>query len=200
MKYTVRQLREFLTVLYGGTLHEDGWHPNARTAARRRHVHPNTIRRWTRGEPDQIAPIPPKRLHTLTRGYRPTRATLTREKYERQRLDVMEDRRRLGRGRGNLNEYRRLGWLEPHSVLIIESRDRPLRRIAVTRADPTTITRALAGGRLIQGTRHPDRFTAQQHRFAILDAVADDRIQLPTTRLDRGHTQVWLAGAQLPPA
>lgn len=196
--YTVRQLREFLTVLYGGTQRTDSWYPHTATVAKRRHVHPNSVRRWIKGELDDPAPIPQARLRLLLRGYQVTRATRTREHHERDRLEVMAQRQRLGRGRGNLKEYRRLGWLDPHSVLIIEDHNRPLRRITVTRANPTTVTRAIAGGHLVHTIREPDRFAAERTRHTILAAVDDDRIQLPRTRLDRGHTQVWLAGAPLP--
>ena len=195
--YTVRQLREFLTVLYGGTQLPDGWYPHTATVARRRHVHPSSVRRWINGELDHPAPIPEARLRLLLRGYQVTKATRTRERHEQERLEVMAQRQRLGRGRGNLDEYRRLGWLDPHSVLIIEDHNRPLRRITVTRASPATVTRAIAGGHLIHTIREPERFAAQRTRHAILTAVDDDRIQLPRTRLNRGHTQIWLAGAPL---
>src|SRR5699024_9732611 len=118
--YTVRQLREFLTVLYGGTQRHDGWYPRTTTVAKRRHVHPSSVRRWIKGELDDPAPIPQARLRLLLRGYQVTTATRTRERHEQDRLEVMSQRQRLGRGRGNLEEYRRLGWLDGHSGLIIE--------------------------------------------------------------------------------
>lgn len=198
MRWTVRQLREYLTVLYGGRLRPDGWYPDTSTVARRRHVSPSTVRRWIRGDADDTAPIPAKRLRALTRGYRVRPATRERERLELLRLEKMEQRARLGRGRGNLREYDRIGWLDPHVVLILDQPDRPIRRAAVARSEHRAVTRARSGYRLVHTIRCKDRFAALRIRHEILDHVAGDRIELPPTRMSKGRTQIWLAGAPLP--
>src|SRR5699024_7681363 len=63
---------------------------------------------------------------------------------------------------------------------------------------PTRLPPASAAGQPFTTTPGPDRSAAQRAAHPILGPVEPDQIKLPSGRLDRGHTQVWLAGAHLP--
>lgn len=196
--WTVRALREFLTVLYGGQLHADGWHPDTAVVARRRRVSRRTVQRWISGDPAAPAPIPPSRLRQLQRGYRLRRSTLQREEAARTDLLRKESRRRLGRGRGNLREYEASGWLEPHLLLLLEAKDRPLRRIAVTRDTPSTRQRASSGFVVVDEVVCPDKFIADAARLELLYLIQPWRLEMTQARLPKGRTQVWLSAAPVP--
>src|SRR5699024_9247922 len=126
---SAQQVRELLSVIHGGHQRRNGqWYPNTRTLAARFRVAPRTAQRWTAGDPDSPTRMPQRRLRNLVRRHRPTRALLRRESAEAKQWQSKSSRKRLGRGRGNLDEYAHLGWLEPHRVGIYQHMSSPLRQ------------------------------------------------------------------------
>lgn len=200
--WTVRMVRELLAGLYGGRRLPDGsWYPHTQLVAQRRHVSPRTVQRWIAGELDEPAPIPHRRLGAIRKGHTITRAMRERETWERANLEQISTRKRLGRGRGNLNEYLDRGWLQPHLLLILQHPQRPLRRVAVTRAGLDNVARSQSGMQIVEIRQYEDRFTADLARLDLLAAVDPYRILLHTPK---GKTRHWLTSApepaSIPPA
>lgn len=198
--WTPDLVRELLVVVYGGHYDaSDGlWRPDVHEVARRRRVSVRTVQRWVRGNEDDVA-IPQAQLDAILARRRPQRKTLAREQLALRELERKRARAGLGRGRGNLAEYARLGWLDPHKVLVVEDSGRPLRRPVVTIDSPKARARALhGGGKVVDLLVAEDKFAAEAWRYRLLDAVAPWRLQLPASKVVEGRTQVWLSSAQLP--
>jgi hypothetical protein len=193
-QWTGELVRELLVVLYGGHRSWTGsWVPDAAAVARRRRVARGTVRHWTRhGSP--IA-IPVAELDAIVRRRRPKASTLRRERLQADRTQKMRERASLGRGRGNLTEYAERGWLDQHRVLVLEDEGRPLRRVVVVRDEPALIRRATAGARLVDLAIADSKFAGDALRYQLLQEVGPWRLELPTKKAPRGHTQVWLASA-----
>lgn len=191
--WTNREVRALLVALHGGTMTEEGlWQPDRARAARARHVSPSTVSRWYAGDPDAISPIPVARLRSLLRGHRPTRDTRAREQLEAERLDRIDRRARLGRGRGNLREYNARGWNDPHMLVVTTAPDSPLARITVLRADPAGLLKRTAGRVIISHDSYPTRFAADRARLELLDANDRLRLRVQRHRGKPGWTQEFI--------
>lgn len=197
--WSAQLVRELFVVLYGGHQDHAGiWHPDLHEVARRRRVSQRTVQRWIR-DVDGVAGIPAKQLDAILARWRPRRRTVHREELAQAQTVKKIERSGLGRGRGNLREYGDQGWLEQHLVLVIEDNDRPLRRIAVVRDDAAIRRRAARGGHIVDVVIASSKFTGDAMRHQILQAVQPWRLELTGRKVPRGHTQVWLASAPLPP-
>lgn len=192
-------VRELLTVVYGGHQAPSGaWVPDLAEVARRRRVSARTVQRWM--TPTSPPAIPTRHLQAIWGRRRPTTTLLHREQLLAARLDTLATRGRLGRGRGNLEaDYARLGWLEPHRLLVVDDDHRPLRRALITRDDPTTTRRATRGTHTVDLVIADTRPAAEALRLQLLATLTPWRIVLtgprtPTT----GHTHTWLPTAPLP--
>lgn len=197
---TVEQVRELLTVIHGGYQRPSGdWYPNTTVVARRFRVARKTSQRWLAGPPGTPTRMPARRVTNLLRRHLPTRAVLRREGTEQKQWERKQRRRELGRGRGNIDEYARLGWLDRHRVGIYREEHSPLCRILVARDAPNTRANQTRGllplAELIVG----DRIDAELIRHEGLRLMRPWRIQVSRARLRPGHTQTWLAGAPLLP-
>jgi hypothetical protein len=193
-QWTGELVRELLVVLYGGHRSRSGaWVPDAAAVRRRRRVAAATVRRWTRhGSP---VAIPTRELEAILRRRKPRATTLRREQLQDVRSQKMRERAGLGRGRGNIREYAERGWLDQHRVLVLEDEHRPLRRVVVVRDEPTLIRRAIAGARIVDIAIADSKFAGDALRYGLLREVRPWRLELPTKKAPRGHTQVWLASA-----
>lgn len=192
MIWTNRAVRALLAALYGGSEKAGLWYPNVKAAARYRRATPRTIARWYAGEPDEPSPIPVDRLRALLKGRRPTRLTRQRETIERARLIKTLGRAELGRGRGNLQEYDKRGWNDPHILAVIREQQSPLARPLVFRQGIDRLQERTRAHVILHQAVYPNRFAADLGRLEYL--AAHDELRLRTRRLSTksGSTQWYL--------
>lgn len=198
--WSVREVRELLSVLHGGRRRHDGsWYPLTSAIADAHGVSRRSVERWLAGDAASRAPIPTGRLEALLAQHRPTPKALRREDYERNEVREKRARRQLGRSRGNLQELQHLGWLEPHLVAIVQEDHSPLRRVLTTRLGSKSQRTQQRGVTVLSELEVPDRIDAESIRYELLRLIDPWRIAVDSERLPRGGTQVWLESAPLLP-
>lgn len=198
--WSVREVREAMTVIHGGTQREDGsWYPDTARAASRYQVTRRTIERWIAGEQDAAARIPAKRLASLVGRRRPSSTQLRKEDVARRQWANRRVRRNLGRGAGNLAEYSTLGWLDPHLVAVVQEAHSPLCRVIVTRDAPDTKRRQTKGMVIRSRTTVRDKVDGESIRYEVLRLMQPWRMEVGPTRLSKGYTQTWLSSGPLLP-
>lgn len=198
--WSVREVRELLTVLHGGRRRADGtWYPNTAAVAAAHKVSRRSVERWIAGSATHRAPMPHHRLEALLSEHRPTEKTLRREAYERSEVAEKRLRRQLGRGRGNVEELQRLGWLDRHLVAIVQEDAGPLRRILTTRLGSKSQRTQQRGVTVLSELEVHDRINAESIRYEVLRLITPWRIQVSSERIARGGTQTWLESAPLIP-
>lgn len=198
--WSIREVRELLTVLYGGRQRPDGsWYPLTSAVASAHEVSRRSVERWLAGDVSNRAPMPAWRLEELLAQHRPTPKALRREEYERNEARDKRERRQLGRSRGNLQELQTLGWLDPHLVAIVQENHSPLRRVLTTRAGSKSQRTQQRGVSVLSVLEVPDRINAELIRYELLRLIDPWRIVVGAQRLPRGGTQVWLESAPLLP-
>lgn len=155
-----------------------------------------TVRRWLHDEPDRST-VPAGRLELVLTALRPTPTTRTRERLELEHAEQGLRRMRLGARRGNLEQWAGTGWMQPHTVAVLELPS-GLRRVAVTRDSAATVPRVRRGARLLEQVTVSSKFAAAVVRYEMLASVDGWRVEAGPAVLSRGHTQVWLPPAPLP--
>lgn len=160
-------------------------------------VSARTVRRWLRDEPGRPT-VPAQRLEQVLAALRPTEITRTRERLEREHAEQGLRRIRLGTRRGNLAQWTDTGWLQPHTVAVLEVPDSGLRRVAVTRDSAATAPRIRRGVHLLDQVTVSSKFAAAIIRQGVLTHADGWRMEAGPAVVARGHTQVWLAQAPLP--
>lgn len=93
----------------------------------------------------------------------------------------------------------RTRWTEPHTLSLLELRDLPVRRVAITvYDDDLLLRRARRAGRVVEEVTVSTRFAATLVRDALLRHVDRWRVEGAPQVLGKGYTQVWLAVAPHP--
>ena len=160
-------------------------------------VSPRTVQRWLHGHPTR-ATVPARRLDDVLAAIGPSERTRTRERLDVDHAEQGLRRLRLGRRKGNLAQYAGTGWLQPHTVAVLELPGSGLRRVAVSRDDARTTARMRRGVDQVDAVTVPNRFAATLVRRALLSHVDPWRVEAAPGVLPKGHTQTWLAPADLP--
>lgn len=160
-------------------------------------VSPRTVRRWLHDRPDRSG-VPARRLEQLMTVLAPTAATRRREELDLEQAEQGLSRIRMGARRGDHAQWANTGWLQPHTVAVLDLPDIGLRRVAVTRDSAATTARMRRGAVLLDQVTVSNRFAATVVRHQVLEQVFPWRVEAGPAVLAKGHTQVWLTSAPLP--
>ena len=91
--------------------------------------------------------------------------------------------------------WRQQGWLEQHTVAIIEIHGKPWLQVAITNANKRAMAELLRRGELTASATVPTRFHAQVLAHAVMTRQQAWRVHPTAQRLAAGRTQVWMADA-----
>jgi hypothetical protein len=157
-------------------------------------VSPSTVRRWiSRGHPhgsSRPLAIPKRRIVQLQRG--PAEVERRNEQQYQHALNALAS---IDDERSILPAWREQGWLDQHTVAIIEIHRKPWLQVAVTNANPRAMAELLRRGALVDSITVPTRFHAQVLAHAVMTRQEAWRVHPTPQRLAAGRTQVWMADA-----
>lgn len=85
--------------------------------------------------------------------------------------------------------WERQSWLLPHWVVVVHVPGLRCYRLVVTKKPAETA--AGSGEIVVDVVRVPNHFAAMVVKYAVLDALARWRVELPPGRLQAGGTEVW---------
>lgn len=159
-------------------------------------VSPRTVRRWLQDRPDR-SNVPAGRVAQLMAVLAPTPGTRRREDLELEQAEQGLSRVRMGARRGDHAQWANTGWLQPHTVAVLDL-DNGLRRVAVTRNEKATTTRITRRTPVVDQVTVSTKFAATILRHALLRHVDAWRVEADPQTFGKGYTQVWLKQAQLP--
>lgn len=158
-------------------------------------VSPSTVRRWISTRPASAGQrrklnIPKHRITQLQRG-----PQIVERRNEQQYHAALSALETLDDEQSILPAWRKQGWLNPHTVAILEIHRRPWHQVAVTNATPRALTELRRRGTIIDNITQPTRFHAQVLAHAVITRQQAWRVHPTPERLAAGRTQVWMADA-----
>ncbi|WP_307857468.1 hypothetical protein [Mycobacterium sp. SM1] len=155
-------------------------------------VSASTVRRWIsrRHSPSRRLAIPKQRITQLQRG--PAEVERRNEQQYQYALNAVEA---INDERSILPSWREQGWLNPHTVAIMEIHGKPWRQVAVTNASRRALGELRRRGKIVAKLTLPTRFHAQVLAHAVMTRQLAWRVHPTVQRLSAGRTQVWMADA-----
>jgi hypothetical protein len=156
-------------------------------------VTPSTVRRWIRGGPraNRRRPtIPQRRIAQLQRG-----PQIVERRSEQQYQYALEALGALGDESSILPVWRQQGWLDQHSVAIVEIHGKPWHQVVVTKANRRAIDALRRRATVLDSITLPTRFHAQVLAHAVMTRQQAWRVHPTPQQLAQGRTQVWMADA-----
>jgi hypothetical protein len=155
-------------------------------------VSPSTVRRWIspRHPPSRRLAIPKHRLIQLQRG--PTEVERRNEQQHAYALNAVTS---IGDEQSILPVWREQGWLDQHTVAIIEIRGLPWLQVAVTNRTKRAVVELHRRGPAVADLRLATRFHAQILAYAVMLRQQAWRVHPTRERLVAGRTRVWMADA-----
>lgn len=159
------------------------------------------IRRWLRGHNDQPAAIPADWLQVLTTGGARTEIEAAgKAAYSRDAMTAIG----LPKGRGVKQQWRDMGWLSPHFVLLIQPHNRPWRQLILTKARPVDDTPGDVLNRAVEAAHLARKRGALIDQVVVANKFAGDvliheamrrqapwAVHPPKAALPIGRGQVW---------
>ena len=155
-------------------------------------VSPSTVRRWlsrSQSGSRRLA-IPRHRLTQLQRG--PAEVERRNEQQYQYALNALGS---IDDVQSILPAWRQQGWLDQHTVAILEIHGRPWLQVAVTNASERALGELRRRGTTVDNLIVPTRFHGQVLAHAVMVRQQAWRIHPTARRLSAGRTQVWMADA-----
>lgn len=158
-------------------------------------VSPSTVRRWiSRGRPHRASSrrlmIPKHRIIQLQRG--PADVERRNEQQYRYALSALES---IDDERTIMPVWRKQGWLDPHTVVVLNIRGKPWLQVAVTKGSRRALGEVGRRGPTVASLTLPTRFHAQVLAHAVMVRQQAWRVHPTPQRLAAGRTQVWMIDA-----
>lgn len=153
-------------------------------------VSTSTVRRWLTGANNRRPPMPRRRIEQLQLGS--ADAEIDNEQQYRYALNAIAD---IAAGRSTNPYWGKHGWLDPHTVAVIELRDRPWRQVAFTKGESPQELRKR--GTIIDTIIVPTRLHARVLVHIVMLTMRAWRVHPAAHRLTSrgGSTRVWMSDA-----
>lgn len=156
-------------------------------------VTPATVRRWLRrgdGPPSRVRATPPRqRIIQLQRASEEVEV-----RNERQYTYALEASGKVERG-DTIPPWRTQGWLNEHTVAIVEVHGKPWHQVVVTKANHRAMTELGRRAKILDTVTVPNRFWAQVVAHNVMVRQQHWRVHPAKSELAIGRTQVWMADA-----
>lgn len=153
----------------------------------------STVRRWISGgqrEARRLTPAPAERIAQLQRG-----PDLV-EQANRQQYDyAVTARAAVREDRGILPAWRKQGWLNEHTVLIVAINGKPWHQVVVTKATPRALSELRRRATIVDSIVVPTRFDGQLLAHMVMARQQNWRVHPLAEQLPIGRTQVWMQDA-----
>jgi hypothetical protein len=157
-------------------------------------VAPSTVRRWIssgrqQGNRRKLA-IPKHRIVQLQRG--PEVVELRNQQQYQYALDALgslEDERSI------LPAWREQGWLDQHTVAIVEIHGKPWHQVVVTKANRRALDELHRRATMLDSLTLPTRFHAQILAYVVMTRQQAWRVHPTPQGLAVGRTHVWMDDA-----
>jgi hypothetical protein len=154
-------------------------------------VTPGTVYRWIAGGPQanrRTAHIPAARLAQLQRGPR-----IVEERNQQQYDHALTAVANIGAGKRILPSWRKQGWLDEHTIAIVEVHEKPWQQVIVTYSLQGFERRRHVT--VIDSITLPNKFAADILAHHVMVRQQNWRVHPAKTQLALGRTQVWMADA-----
>ena len=156
-------------------------------------VTPSTVRRWIAGgqRANRRKPtIPQRRIRQLQRGPQIVeRRNQQQYQHALAALGALDDERSI------LPAWRQQGWLDQHTVAIVEIPGKPWHQVVVTKANRRALDELRRRATMLDSVTLPTRFHAQVLAHAVMTRQQAWRVHPTPQRLAVGRTHVWTADA-----
>jgi hypothetical protein len=152
-----------------------------------------TVRRWIRGSPSangRPAAAPTARIVQLQRG-----PDVVERRNQQQYEHALEALAELDDETSILPAWRQQGWLDEHTVAIVDIKDKPWRQVVITKANPRALAELRRRSAIVTSLTLPTRFHAQVLAHAVMTRQQAWRVHPSPDQLAVGRTQVWMADA-----
>ena len=158
-------------------------------------VSSSTVRRWIAGGQQQDRrrrkpAIPKHRVTQLQRG-----PEVVERRNQQQYQYALDGLGSLGDDQAILPAWRQQGWLNEHTVAIVEIHGKPWHQVVVTKANKRALDELRRRATLLGSVTLPSRFHAQVLTHAVMTRQQAWRIHPTPQQLSQGRTQVWMADA-----
>jgi alkylated DNA nucleotide flippase Atl1 len=156
-------------------------------------VTPRTVRRWISrpAQGSRRKPVIPKhRIAQLQRGPEVVeRRNQQQQQYALNALGALSDERTI------LPAWRQQGWLNEHTVAIVEVHGKPWCQVVVTKANGRALDELRRRATLLNTVTLPTRFHAQILAHTVMTRQQAWRVHPTPEQLKQGRTNVWMADA-----
>ena len=153
----------------------------------------STVRRWIGGGPraNRGKPtIPQRRITQLQRG-----PQIVERRSEQQYRYALEALGALGDESAILPAWRKQGWLNEHTVALVEIHGKPWHQVVLTKANRRAMDALRRRATVLDSITLPTRFHAQVLAHAMMTRQQAWRIHPTPQQLPQGRTQVWMNDA-----
>lgn len=158
-------------------------------------VSPSTVYRWIAGGPaanQRLARIPEQRRIALQRA-----PDLVEWRHEQQYQHAINALDKIRSGIGIVPAWRTQGWLNEHTVAIVEIPGKPWRQVIVTNNSMAEIE-SRRRVTVIDNITATNKFVADIVAHYVMVRQQNWRIHPASNELMLGRTRVWMAGAPRP--
>lgn len=156
-------------------------------------VTPATVRRWISGDAStnsRIAAVPPARIAQLQRG-----PDVVERRNQQQYDRALAALTNINDESSSLPAWDQQGWLNEHTVAIVEVTGKPWRQVVITKANPRALIELRRRSAIVTSLTLPTRFHAQVLVHAVMTRQHTWRVHPSPPQLAIGRTQVWMADA-----
>jgi len=153
----------------------------------------STVRRWISGgkQANRRKPsIPKRRIAQLQHGPQLVEQRNQQQyHYALRALDALDDEGSI------LAAWRQQGWLNQHTVAVVEIKGKPWHQVIITKANRRALAELHRRATVLNSVTLPTRFHAQILAHAVMTRQQNWRVHPTPQQLPRGRTQVWIAEA-----
>ena len=153
----------------------------------------STVRRWIGGgtQANRRKPsIPTRRIAQLQHGPQIVEQRNQQQyHYALHALGALDDQRSL------LPAWRQQGWLNQHTVAVVEIKGKPWHQLVITKANRRALDELRRRATVLKSVTLPTRFHAQILAHAVMTRQHNWRVHPTAQQLPRGRTQAWMAEA-----
>lgn len=188
-RWTRKRLIDMLQACYGPSTRGP---LDVAAVARYAVVTPTTVRRWIKGDgqASRVRPrIPKQRIIQLQRA--PEDVEVRNEQQYQYALEAIA---KVQRG-DILTSWSRQGWLDEHTVAIVDIHGKPWHQVVVTKANTRAMTEIRRRATILSVVMQPTRFHAQVLARTVMMYQQYWRVHPTAAQLPSGRTQVWMSDA-----
>ena len=153
----------------------------------------STVRRWIRGgkQANRRKPsIPKRRIAQLQHGPQIVEQRNQQQyHYALHALGALHDEGSI------LPAWRQQGWLNQHTLAVVEIKGKPWQQVIITKANRRALDELRRRATVLNSVTLPTRFHAQILAHAVMTRQQNWRVHPTPQQLPRGRTQVWMAEA-----